>query len=896
MNFDFLDPQQPWYKGRIGDAQWDRMKARLTGGTDASGTSYSKIVNVTSKEADNIISNMKKDSRGYPQMNRPGGGEQFEMMEKYYNFLVDEYLKTSGTAPLQETRDKAEVKEKLREVLENKKNVQIFKKALTPTASKVEPPKITPVEKVVEPPKPVQPPAPTPVPSFPATPPAAQTSKVEDKKPKPVKHKKLEDGMTTVFKRVEKSLVAAVGAIGKYNDDLEIRLENQGNLMMSGFTKVTNVINSAARALRDQSSSMEKIAEQKKVFEEQQLDRESVDREQKEQEKINGLAANSKIARFKKALEGKASGPSGSRLKDFLGPASNLGSGRGVRRLLRRVRNPRRTMTAMRRLARMRLKRIPFVGNSLARQGGKLVNFASKSFKPIASPLGKKIVSQIGGKTIAKVAAKGVGKSLIKKVPLLGAVAGVAFGIERAMKGDWLGAIGEVASGVASTVPGVGTAVSTGIDAALIAKDIAGAETGGEIPGITSLPGSSGENDRARKKAGIKDLTVDSYKEEEQVKLKWKLKNLRKFARFYADGYQNYFVRFGWDNLLTKIKDALPKLMSKIWEKIKSIPGAITNTIGSGLDWLGDQWNKFFGNNEKGPESKGDYDVIIPLDHVKPDMAGKFPDKDDGKTFEQSKSTGAAGRERDHQDNAAKLLKAKLEEKGFRVKIVAPEEFRSYQSYDRYLKAESEKGVRLLPLHFDAVTPIGTGFLTRTRAGDAEDAAFAAPIQKVLTEFQKANPELGGIGQDTKGNATVSAGAASPTALIELGAMVQWEQKYGKDFTTTSKFDELITGVAEGVAATTPPPGPPPPEPPVAPPGNEQAGMVGPPTPGTTTALSQKSSSYDLDTYVAPKATFAGITLPGLVPPPAASAVQLETVPGTDMNILEYMKSLKYAK
>jgi len=241
-------------------------------------------------------------------------------------------------------------------------------------------------------------------------------------------------------------------------------------------------------------------------------------------------------------------------------------------------------------------------------------------------------------------------------------------------------------------------------------------------------------------------------------------------------------------------------------------------------------------------------------------------------------------------------LKAKLEEKGLRVKIVAPEEFRSYESYDKYLKAESNKGVRLLPLHFDAVTPIGTGFLTRTRAGDAEDAAFAAPIQRVLTEFQKANPELGGIGQDTKGNATVNAGAASPTALIELGAMVQWEEKYGKDFTTTSKFDELLTGVAEGIAATTPPPGGSPPlEPPTPAPGNEQDGMIGPPTPGTTTALSAKSSSYDLDTYVAPKATITGLTLPALVPSPTA-AVQLAPVPGTDVNILEYMRSLKYGK
>jgi len=894
MNYDFLDSQQPWYKGRISDAQWDRMKARLTGGKDASGTTYSKVVSVTSQEADNIIANMKKDSRGYPQMNRPGGGEQYEMMEKYYNFLVDEYLQTSGTAPLQETKDKKEVKEKLREVLNNKSNVQAFKKALTPSATTIEPPKVTPVQEMVAPPKPVEPPAPpTPVPSFPASPPA-QTSKIEENKPKAVKHQKLESGMSTVLKRVEKSLAAAVGAIGKYNDDLEIRLENQGNLMMSGFTKVTNVINSTTRALRDQSSTIEKIAEQQSRFEEQQLDRQSVEREQKEQERIDGLAENSRIQNFKKSMEAKLKSPGGSRLKDFLGPASALGSGKGFKKLLRRVRNPRRTMTAMRRLARMRLKRVPFVGNALARQGSKLVNFGSKAFRPIASPIGKKIATSIAGKTVAKVVGKGVGKSLIKKVPLLGAVAGVAFGIERAMKGDWLGAIGEVASGVASTVPGVGTAVSTGIDAALIAKDVAGAEEGGIIPGIASLPGSKGENDRARRDAGIQDLTIDSFKDEEKAKFKWQLKNINKFSSIYADGYQRYFSTFGWDNLLTKLKDIVPKLFSKLMEGLRNIPRIITDGARNLTSGLGNLWNSLFGNTQKGPESKGDYDVIIPLDHVKPDMAGKFPDKDDGKTFEQSKSTGAAGRERDHQDNAAKLLKAKLEEKGYRVKIVAPEEFRSYQSYDRYLKAESEKGVRLLPLHFDAVTPIGTGFLTRTRAGDAEDAAFAAPIQKVLTEFQKANPELGGIGQDTKGNATVSAGAASPTALIELGAMVQWEQKYGKDFTTTSKFDELITGVAEGIAATTPPPG----NPPVEPPAPEYLSELNESISSTNENLNRlfkESTGYDLDTYRTPPA-IAGLTLPSVSTTPPAATAKLSNVPGTNMDVLEFMNSLRYGK
>ena len=40
------------------------------------------------------------------------------------------------------------------------------------------------------------------------------------------------------------------------------------------------------------------------------------------------------------------------------------------------------------------------------------------------------------------------------------------------MKGDFTGAIGEVASGAASLIPGIGTGVSVAIDAGLAARDI----------------------------------------------------------------------------------------------------------------------------------------------------------------------------------------------------------------------------------------------------------------------------------------------------------------------------------------------------------------------------------------------------------------------------------------
>ena len=87
-----LDRDQPWYRGKVSDAQFDRLKAKLTGGRDASGTSYSKFIDCSPEEADKIISNMKKDPRGYPQMHMPGGGEAYQVMIDYYEFLKSAYL------------------------------------------------------------------------------------------------------------------------------------------------------------------------------------------------------------------------------------------------------------------------------------------------------------------------------------------------------------------------------------------------------------------------------------------------------------------------------------------------------------------------------------------------------------------------------------------------------------------------------------------------------------------------------------------------------------------------------------------------------------------------------------------------------------------------------------
>ncbi|MFH1984774.1 MAG: hypothetical protein ABIL58_23280 [Pseudomonadota bacterium] len=84
-------------------------------------------------------------------------------------------------------------------------------------------------------------------------------------------------------------------------------------------------------------------------------------------------------------------------------------------------------------------------------------------------------LGKLGGAGVVKGAGKLLGKaggSILKKVPGLGLLAGGAFAANRAMDGDYLGAAGEMGSGLASIVPGIGTAVSTAIDAALMARDI----------------------------------------------------------------------------------------------------------------------------------------------------------------------------------------------------------------------------------------------------------------------------------------------------------------------------------------------------------------------------------------------------------------------------------------
>ena len=170
---------------------------------------------------------------------------------------------------------------------------------------------------------------------------------------------------------------------------------------------------------------------------------------------------------------------------------------------------------------------------------------------------GKRAGAKLGGKAIGKVAGGAIAKSLGKKIPLVGLGLGAVFAAQRAMQGDFLGAGLELASGAASTVPGLGTAGSIGIDAALAARDMTMMADGGIVDGATNA--IIGEDGRE----GVFPLEGPRGKKTfiqfgEGI-LEAQKRNKKEFAKIQAEGLSEYYdKRNGWTKFIDFLKGLLP--------------------------------------------------------------------------------------------------------------------------------------------------------------------------------------------------------------------------------------------------------------------------------------------------------------------------------------------------
>ena len=125
-----------------------------------------------------------------------------------------------------------------------------------------------------------------------------------------------------------------------------------------------------------------------------------------------------------------------------------------------------------------------------------LGKFIMGAFEPLVKlPMSaKKNFLKLGkflGGSFIKTASKGGIKSLLKKIPILGAIVGVGMAVKRYKDGDgFLAIAGEALSGLASIFPGIGTGISMGIDAGLLAYDVnKGKGGGGAASSTTTVEG-----------------------------------------------------------------------------------------------------------------------------------------------------------------------------------------------------------------------------------------------------------------------------------------------------------------------------------------------------------------------------------------------------------------------
>ena len=116
--------------------------------------------------------------------------------------------------------------------------------------------------------------------------------------------------------------------------------------------------------------------------------------------------------------------------------------------------------------------------------------------------------------------------------------------------------------------------------------------------------------------------------------------------------------------------------------------------------------------------------------------------------------------------------------------------------------------------------------------------------------------------------------------------MVWWEKHYGKNFTETDKFDELITGVSGAILETTTPRKPKTPTPTPLP--------LPAPVPSPLSSLPQNSGQYAMPDYLSTGFTLSTPSMNFLQSnqSTAVPAMSAPIVPGGDVSFLDILESV----
>ena len=171
------------------------------------------------------------------------------------------------------------------------------------------------------------------------------------------------------------------------------------------------------------------------------------------------------------------------------------------------------------------------------KRGGKGGGSTPKAGSSKVSKLSK-LGKVAGKKGLGKVA----GKGLLRRIPGVGLLMGGIDAFQSARAGDWLGAVGNLSSGALSLLPGLGTAASLAIDAALMSREASAGES------IESL--NTPSTSQIGETATTKITKAENERKEIDTKIIAILENIDKNINgLYATSYQTRY-----DNIMTPMK------------------------------------------------------------------------------------------------------------------------------------------------------------------------------------------------------------------------------------------------------------------------------------------------------------------------------------------------------
>ncbi len=439
-----------WYrKGVPGGGQkdriFDRLKAKLTGGTDDSGTSYFSMLEkkISTQDADIIIKNMKTDIDGYPMLETGSTSGQDE--RRYQEWIVERYLqKESFTEGFTDTTVAEEKKEEVAE----EEAEEIVEKAEEEVKENIDEAVKVVDEVVVDKPV-VEETAPDLSDIVDLLPPGMldavnqQTGQNYEKTPKEKKQKEESVSNSKILKTLTSSLEKIQGQLSSIDNELKKQNELFGAAVGTTVSNL-NQIETTYDSLNDRFDDILNALQSQNETEEEAIDDAETAAAEANLENKEDVADTFGFEDLTDPMKKKGGGGGPDFLK-FLRFLRFLRTG-GIGKMLRRLRNPLKTGRALLRKGRMGL------GNKLRKiPGGRTISAGiERGTQFLRGGAGKKTTQAVAGAAGKKAATKAAAKGASRFIPGVGTALGVGFAIERFAKGDIMG--GLLASGGA--IPG----------------------------------------------------------------------------------------------------------------------------------------------------------------------------------------------------------------------------------------------------------------------------------------------------------------------------------------------------------------------------------------------------------------------------------------------------------